>query len=57
MYTRFREGFLNDSKWFVWPRLLNSAITKIALSDPQDKPKVLFYAISHINLKLNNLNG
>ena len=57
MYSMFREGFLNDNKWFVWPRLLNSAITKIALTDPQEKPKTLYHAISHINFKLQNLHG
>ena len=56
-YCQFREGFLNNNRWFVWPRLLNSAITKIALTDPQAKPRVLYHAIAHINLRLGYLKG
>jgi len=57
MYSLFRESFLNDNKWFVWQRLINSAITKIALTDPAEKPKKLYHAISHTNLRLTNLAG
>lgn len=57
MYIRFRGAFLNDCKWLVWLRLLNSAITKIALTDPHKKPSKLYHAISHLNFSLGNLGG